>query len=199
KDLLVRFIVKLFGQGREKAVNEVLLQVRSVIQSYLVGLLVEAGLVAVLNSVGLLLIGVDYAILLGVIGALLNVIPYVGGLVAIALPVLVAFATQSPTAALLVVVVYLIVQFIDNNVIVPRIVASKVEVNGLVSVVVVLIGGALWGVAGMFLSLPITAILKVIFDRVPELQPFGYVLGEGDGKPRAEKAVVRLPPRKKKR
>ncbi|MFT3885310.1 MAG: AI-2E family transporter [Flavobacteriales bacterium] len=200
KDLLIRFILMLFGDGHRHAVSEVLMQVRSVVQSYLVGLLVEAAIVAVLNSVGLLLIGVDYAILLGVIGALLNVIPYVGGLVAIALPMLVAFATQTPTAALLVVVVYTVVQFIDNNVVVPRVVAGKVEVNGLASVVVVLIGGALWGVAGMFLSLPLTAILKVIFDRVPELVPFGYVLGEGDdnGKPRGRKTAMRLPARKKR-
>lgn len=190
KRLLIRFVVMLFGDGRQQAVNDVLGQIRGVIQSYLVGLLVEAALVAALNAAGLLIIGVDYAILLGVIGALLNVIPYVGGLVAIALPVLVAFATKTPTTALLVVVVYLVVQFIDNNLIVPRIVASKVEVNGLVSVVVVLIGGALWGVAGMFLALPLTAILKVIFDRVEELKPFGYVLGEQEEQPAGKRTLM---------
>ena len=71
-----------------------------------------------------------------------------------------------------------IVQFIDNNIIMPRVVASKVKINGLFSIIVVFIGGALWGVSGMFLSIPVTAILKVIFDRVPMLEPFGYVLGD---------------------
>ena len=117
-------------------------------------------------------------ILFGVIGALLNMIPYIGGLVAISLPVLMAIATQSPSAALLVVVVYLVVQFVDNNFIVPRVVASRVQVNALVSIVVVLFGGALWGIAGMFLAIPLTAIVKVVCDRVESLKPLGYLLGD---------------------
>lgn len=92
-----------------------------------------------------MIIGIDYAILLGVIDALLNMIPYIGGLVAISLPMLMAIATRSPTAALLVFVVYLAVQFGDNNYIVPRVVASRVKLNALVSIVMVLVGGALWG------------------------------------------------------
>jgi predicted PurR-regulated permease PerM len=108
----------------------------------------------------LLIIGIDYAILIGIIGALLNIIPYIGGLIAIAIPVLLAIATKNPIDALWVFIAYMIVQFIDNNFFVPKIVASKVKVNALVSIVVVLIGGALWGVPGMFLSIPLTASLK---------------------------------------
>jgi predicted PurR-regulated permease PerM len=135
-------------------------------------------LVAVLNTIALLIIGVKYAILLGVIGAMLNVIPYLGGLVATALPALLAFVLKSPLDALFVVLAYLLVQFIDNNFFVPKIVASKVKVNALVAIVVVLVGGAMWGIAGMFLSIPLTAILKVIFDRTDPLKPFGFLLGD---------------------
>jgi hypothetical protein len=134
--------------------------------------------VAALNVGGLLIIGVQYALLLGVIGALLNVVPYIGGLVATALAMMVALATQEPAAALWVLLLFLGVQFVDNNFIVPRIVASRVEVNALASIIVVMIGGALWGVPGMFLSLPLTAVIKIMCDRIPALQPFGYVLGD---------------------
>jgi predicted PurR-regulated permease PerM len=178
KPLLLGFISKLFAREKHQDVAEVLAQTKMLIQSYLVGLLVEVGIVAVLNSFGLLMLGIDYAILLGIIGALLNIIPYIGGLIAISLPILVAFATKTPTDALFVFILYVSIQFIDNNYIVPKIVASRVKINALVSLVAVLIGSAVWGVPGMFLSIPLTAIMKVIFDRIPRLESFGFLLGD---------------------
>lgn len=178
KTLLLGFIARLFKNDQHSVVNEVLNETKSLIQSYLIGLLIEAALVATLNSIGLLVIGVQYAILLGVLGALLNIIPYIGGVIAIAMPMLIAFATKSPISALWVLIVYSVIQFIDNNIIVPRIVASKVKINGIISIIVVLFGGELWGVAGMFLSIPLTAIIKVIFDRMQGLEAFGYLLGD---------------------
>ena len=182
KSLLVDFIYKVFKSNSHKVVAEILKETKSLIQSYLVGLLIEAAIVASLNSVALMIIGVPYAILIGVIGAILNVIPYIGGLVAVAIPMVLAFATLNPLSALFVFIAYLIIQFIDNNFLVPKIVASKVEVNALISIIVVLIGGSLWGVAGMFLSIPLTAILKVIFDRIDGLELFGFLIGDGQEK-----------------
>jgi predicted PurR-regulated permease PerM len=189
KPLLLEFIAQLFNDNKHSVVGEVLSETKTLIQSYLVGLLLEAAVVAALNSIGLLVLGVQYAILIGVIGALLNMIPYIGGLVAIALPMLMALATKSPITALWVFILYIIVQFIDNNFIVPKIVASKVKINALISIIVVLIGGALWGIAGMFLAIPITAIIKVIFDRIDSLKPFGFLLG--DNQPQIGKFSLR--------
>lgn len=178
KPLLLDFISQLFEERKHATVAEVLKETKTLIQSYLIGLLVEAAIVATLNSVGLLILGIQYAVLLGIIGALLNLIPYIGGVVAISLPVIIALSTKTPLSALFVVGVYLIIQLIDNNFIVPKIVASRVKINALVSIIIVLIGGALWGVAGMFLSIPLTAILKVIFDRIEPLKPLGFLLGD---------------------
>jgi AI-2 transport protein TqsA len=114
-----------------------------------------------------------------VIGAILNLIPYLGGIIAIALPMVIAFVTKdSLTYPILVFFVYLFIQFVDNNFIVPKIVAARVKINALISVIAVLIGGALWGISGMFLSIPITAILKVIFDHIESLKPWGFLLGD---------------------
>lgn len=176
--LLLDFIRKVFGKNNQKEVNEILYSTKTIIQSYLIALFIEAIIVAVLNSVGLLIIGVDYAILFGVIGALLNVIPYIGGIVAVALPMMIALATMSPTASILVLIVYIVIQAIDNNVIIPMLVGSKVKINALVSIVVVIAGGALWGIPGMFLSIPLTAIVKVIFDHIDSLKPWGFLLGD---------------------
>lgn len=178
KPLLLDFIAMCFSSSRHETVKEVLQETRRLIQSYLVGLLLEMGIVATLNSVGLLIIGVHYAILLGVIGAILNLIPYIGGVIAIALPIIMALTTQSIGAAVAVLILYLVIQIVDNNYLVPKIVASKVKINALISIVVVLIGGAIWGIGGMFLSIPLTAIIKVICDRIEPLKPLGFLLGD---------------------
>jgi len=189
KTLLLTFIAQLFQNAPSKTVTEVLAQIKSLIQSYLVGLLTEAAIVAAMNTAGLLVIGVQYAVVLGIIGAILNLIPYIGGLIATALPMLIAITTQDASAALWVLVLFLVVQFLDNNLIVPKIVGSKVKVNALISIVVVLVGGALWGISGMFLSIPLIAILKVIFDRIDPLKPFGYLIG--DDQPTVMKSLRR--------
>lgn len=178
KSLLLEFISRVFKGSQHKVAEEVLFESKGLIQSYLVGLLFEALIVATLNSVSLLIIGIQYAILIGIIGALLNFIPYLGGLIAITIPMLIALATETPIDALWVFAGYLVIQFVDNNFIVPAIVASKVKVNALVSLIVVICGGAIWGIAGMFLSIPLVGILKVIFDRIESMKPFGFLLGD---------------------
>lgn len=191
KPLLFEFFARLFPKNLHGMVVEVLTETKSLIQNYLFGLLIEALLVAALNSIALWILGIQYAILIGVIGALLNIIPYIGGLIAVALPMLLAVATKQPVDAVYVLIAYLIVQFIDNNLFVPKIVASKVKINALVSIIVVLVGNALWGVPGMFLSIPMTAIVKVIFDRIGPLQPFGFLLGDNQPDLTKEIFVVR--------
>lgn len=176
--LLIEFVHKLFKSSDQTEVNEVLSATKTIVQSYLIGLILEALIVATLNATSLLILGIDYAILLGVIGAILNVIPYLGGIIAVLLSMMVALATKSPTYAFLVFGSYVFIQLIDNNYIMPKIVASKVKINALVSIIVVLTGGALWGIPGMFLSIPLTAITKVIFDHIEPLKPWGFLLGD---------------------
>jgi predicted PurR-regulated permease PerM len=178
KQLLISFIYDLFPSGRQRSVGDVLGETKSVVQSYLVGLLMQTGIIATLNYIGLLIIGLEYAVLFAVLGAVLNLIPYIGMISATALPMIVAFATMEPVDALWVLALFAGVQFLDNNIIAPRVVASRVQLNALASILGVMAGGALWGIPGMFLSIPFIAILKVIFDRVPGLMPFGYLLGE---------------------
>jgi predicted PurR-regulated permease PerM len=145
----------------------------------MIGLLMETAIVATLNSIALLIIGVPYAIVIGIIGGILNLLPYVGGLVAILLPVLMATITSDGfSMQLQVILAYLFIQFIDNNILVPRIVSSKVQINALISILFVLLGGMLWGLPGMFLAIPFIAVLKIIFDRIDELKPWGSLLGD---------------------
>jgi predicted PurR-regulated permease PerM len=99
--------------------------------------------------------------------------------VGVALPMLVAFATKSsPMYAIYVLVLYYFIQLIDNNFIVPKIVASKVKINALFSILVVIAGNALWGIPGMFVSIPLLAIVKLICDNIEPLKPLGFLFGD---------------------
>ncbi|WP_413666274.1 AI-2E family transporter [Mucilaginibacter sp. Mucisp86] len=179
KVLILNFLFEVFSEENSKQVAEVLKETKSAIQSYIQGLLIEMLIVAIMNSAALVLLGVKYGILIGVIGAILNLLPYIGGIIAIALPVLMATVTKDGYSTQLgVIVAYLVIQFIDNNILVPRIVSSKVQINALISIVVVLLGNMLWGLSGMFLSIPFVAVLKIIFDRIDTLKPWGKLLGD---------------------
>jgi predicted PurR-regulated permease PerM len=198
KPLLLEFIRMLFDKVHKQKIEEVLLQTKTIIQSYLNGLLIEAFIVASLNAIALLVLGIDYAILLGILGALLNVIPFIGGILSVAMPISIALATKdSATYPILVLVLYMLIQFFDNHYITPKIVASKVKVNALMAVVVVLIGNAVWGLPGMFLAIPLTGILKVIFEHIQQLAPWAFLLG--DTMPISGKYTLSFPKRKMKK
>jgi predicted PurR-regulated permease PerM len=179
KKLLVNFMYEVFSKENSTDLTAILSQTRTAIQSYMVGLLLEALAVATLNTIALLILGVKYAVLLGVLGAVLNILPYIGGIIGIALPLIIATITKSGYETQLgIVIAYLVIQFIDNHFLVPLIVSSRVRINALVSIVIVLMGGALWGIPGMFLSIPFTGVLKIVFDQIPDLKPWGKVLGD---------------------
>jgi predicted PurR-regulated permease PerM len=178
KTLMLNFLYEVFAEENEAEVRTVLKRVRGAIQSYMYGLLIEGLIVATMNTIALIILGVPYAILLGVMGALLNVLPFIGGLLAALLPMVVATITKDGMhTQAWIAISYIVIQFIDNHFLIPYIVSSKVKINALISIVVVLLGGAVWGLSGMFLAIPFIGILKIIFDRIPEMQPWGRLLG----------------------
>lgn len=176
---LMKFLSKLFRKEHHEKLQDIITQVKVAVKSYIVGLILEMIAVSVLTALGFMMIGVEYAILLGVITGILNLIPYIGILVALLLSI-VAALTGSPDISIVVgvIVVNIIVQLIDNNVLVPMIVNSKVEINAFVSIIGIVIGGAMAGVSGMFLAIPVIAVIKVICDRIEHLEPWGYLLGD---------------------
>jgi len=177
--LLMEFIHQLSGKASNAQVKTLIGQTKRLVQQYLVGLLIEMVIVAILDIIVLLILGVPYAVLLGSLAALLNLIPYLGGIVGVGIPMAVALATQSSAwYAVYVLIGFYIIQLIDNNYIVPKIVASKVKINALVSIVGVLVGNAIWGIPGMFLSLPLLAIVKLTCDNIESLKPWGFLLGD---------------------
>ncbi len=179
RGLIKKFLIASFNDKPGK-VEEILYESRVIGQYYVLGLSIEMAIVFALNCVGFLIIGIQYAVFLALVGALLNLIPYVGMLTASVFSMLITLVTSDSTGDVIWVAVVLgVVQLIDNNFLMPMIVGNKVRINALVTIIGVVIGGTLCGVPGMFLTIPGIAVLKVIFDRVDELKPWGMMLGDG--------------------
>lgn len=190
RDFFRRFVHKAFFQVPNQALDSILSKIYSVIRSYLAGLLLVIGIVGVLNTIGLLILGIDYAVFFGFLAAFLILIPYIGILIGSIFPALMSIITEdSPWYALGVIGVMSFVQFLEGNFITPNIVGSKVSINPLAAIVMLLLGGQLWGLPGLILALPLTAILKVILDASPSLEPYGYLLGEPGQEVAEEKAM----------
>ena len=175
--VLYQFTISIFQEQHFEKVNEGIMEIQKIIKEYISGLFIQIIIVTIFTSVLLSVLGVKYAILLGVLTGLMNVIPYVGIIFSAAIACLISFATGG-NHTLLVLLGYLVIHAIDGNVILPLVVGSKVKINALFTFIGLLIGEELWGISGMFLSIPFLAILKIIFERVEGLKPWGKVLGE---------------------
>ncbi len=146
------------------------------------------GIVCALYASGFLILGIKYALFLALVAAMLNLLPYIGMIIANLFCMLITMvSSENLSDVFWVAVIILVGHLIDNNFLLPRIVGSKVKINALVTLLGVLVGGAICGVPGMFLSVPALAVLKVIFDRVDSLKPYGLLLGgetmDPSGKP----------------
>jgi predicted PurR-regulated permease PerM len=150
---------------------------------FIKGMLVVYLCVGILNSVGLLLLGVPHAILFGCLAAILTFIPYVGIMIGASLPIMVSWITfDSIYYPLGVVAIFTFVQYLEANVIFPWAVSSKLNVNTLMTIVAILAGGVLWGSSGMILFIPFIGILKLIADRIPGWEPIALLLAGSEPK-----------------
>jgi predicted PurR-regulated permease PerM len=179
RNFFMDFLNRVFNHTPNESITEVGYKIQAVVKNHIMGLFLVIVILAALNTVGLLLLGIKYAFFFGALAAFLNIIPYLGILIGSILPITMALLTKdSIWYAVGVAAVFAFVQFLEGNFITPNIVGSKVGVNPLAAIVALILGGMIWGVAGMILSIPFTAILKVIFDHVSGLEPFGFLLGE---------------------
>jgi predicted PurR-regulated permease PerM len=179
--MIRKFLVDVFHNAGAANVADILHASQSVSQSFIAGLMIQMIIVFILNAAGFLILGIKYAIFLALISAILNLIPYIGMLVANVFSMLITMISSEVmhvNDVIWVGVILATVQFIDNNFLMSFVVGSKVRLNALVTIIGILIGGALCGITGMFLSIPAMAVLKVIFDRVDELKPYGMLFGD---------------------
>ncbi len=184
--LLYRFLNTVFAEHYKAKVGETVNEIQHIIKKYITGLFIQMMIVSTLMTLILSLLGVKYAILLGIVAGIFNIIPYLGISMALVISVLITFATAGATKALFVLFSFVGVHAIDGNIIMPLIVGSKVKINALMAFIGIVIGEMLWGISGMFLCMPYLAILKIIFQKVDSLSPWSILLDE-DQRPQRNK------------
>ncbi|WP_051315281.1 AI-2E family transporter [Algoriphagus terrigena] len=174
-------ILRFFHSDERKQVKEILEKSSQLALNFLGGRLLLVLVLAVLYTIGLFIAGVENAIVISVIAAMLNLIPYVGSIAGYILSMALGLFGGAEIGSLIVIsVTFAVAQFLDNNVLEPFVVGDKVNLNPLATIILVVLGGSIWGVAGMILSIPLAGIFKIIFDATHELEPLGYMLGVED-------------------
>ena len=179
RHIIRNFLFAVFGGPHKGNINEVITGTQQVIKNYMTGLVIEMVIVSTCNSIIFLVIGIKYAIFLGVLTGILNIMPFIGiysGMIFTALITLTTAASMSQIAWIFIGL--LGVHFVDSNFLMPRIVGSKVKINGLITILGAISGGLLIGIPGVFFALPTIAILKIIFDRIEAMKPWGILLGD---------------------
>ena len=180
RQLLSNALYSLFPVERKNIIHEILIETIHAYYNFIKGMLVVYMIVGLLNSVGLAIIGVPHPFLFGFIASILTFIPYVGIMISSLLPIAVSWITyNSIWYPLGVILVFSIVQVLEAYVIFPFTVGSRLKINTLVIIIMVLVGGILWGTAGMILFIPFISIVKLIADRTPSLKSLSVLLGDG--------------------
>lgn len=152
-----------------------------VVQGYISGLTLVTLIIASLNCIGLLALGIDHAIFFGILSGVLTIVPYVGIIIGALFPLIMALITKdSLWYALGVVIVFAVVQFLEGNFITPRITGSKVSINALAAIIALVIGGKILGIAGMILAVPAIGVLKILLSHTDHLKPFVILLEDKD-------------------
>jgi predicted PurR-regulated permease PerM len=179
RSIFMKFILLCFEPKEHENIEVVMQQIEKMGKRYLLGLLIQLCYITILLWGILAVFGIKHSLLIGVIFAFLNLIPYLGALIGNIFGILITLASSESIVDILFVVgAIAVVQFLDNNILMPRIVGSQVKLNPFISLIGIFIAGIMTGISGMFLALPIMAILKIIFDRTEQFKKWGVLLGD---------------------
>lgn len=177
--LFLNFLLKVFGEKNRATVATIIHDSKYAMQGYIAGLFLEMITVSLLQTAAMWIVGIKYFVFIGLITGILNIIPYIGIMIAGAIGILIALATGADTQHILLLILgFSVVQFIDNNILLPKLVGHRVRINAFFSIIGVIAGGIIAGVAGMFLAIPLMALLKVTLDNVDHLKPWGELMGD---------------------
>jgi predicted PurR-regulated permease PerM len=172
------FILMVVPDHKHAIASKIIDEVNQVVVNYMTGVFVVVTILVILNSTGFVIIGMKHALLLGILAAIMNFIPYYGTIIGYMFPLFIAvFTMNSPQYAFLVVIQFVIVQFTENNILTPNIVGAHVSINPFMIILAITFGGFIWGLPGMFIAVPVAAVFRVLGENLPELAPIGYLLG----------------------
>jgi predicted PurR-regulated permease PerM len=162
----------------EEEVKEVLERISKVVYQYLWGRAKVMTILGVMYYITFIIFDMPYALLLTIFGALITIIPYLGPFISGVIPIIFSFIyMENVQTAILFSIIIVIVQIIESYVLEPLIIGNEVKINPLIVIIAIVIGGAIWGLAGMILFVPIFAMIKIISNHSAGLKPVGYLFG----------------------
>lgn len=175
---LIEFVMRAFPDRHQDRVSTIIMKVKLVVQNYVSGMLIVILILAVLNSIALYSLGIKHALLFAVFAGMLNVIPFIGPFIGAVLPITYALlAKDSLWYPFGVFLAFYVIQLAESNLFTPKIVGGKVSMNPFMTILALFVGNFIWGLAGMVLFIPGMAMLKVIFDEIPGMEAYGFLLG----------------------
>jgi predicted PurR-regulated permease PerM len=179
KNFVLQLVNRYAGTGEVAHTKFIVDEITQISSLYVGGIFLVVLILSIIYFTGLTIIGVENALFFAIISALINVIPYIGSVVGGIIVVLYTLITRDTlTVPIIVTIFFTVVQQLDSYVLTPNITGSKVRLGPLFTIMVLLLGGMVWGAAGMILFIPILGIFKVIFDNVDPLKPYGYLIGD---------------------
>ncbi|MBA3901806.1 MAG: AI-2E family transporter [Bacteroidetes bacterium] len=178
RDFLQEFIVKLYKKNSMEYIRGMTIKIQQVSKSYVGGMFLVSLILSIINTIVLWILGVDHAVFFGFFAGFLNIIPYIGPIVGSILPITFALLTKDTIWVSVAVFIYFyVVQLIESYIFIPAIVGKHVNMNPLIVILALFVGYYIWGIVGMVLIVPVTAILKRVFDEVESLEAFGFLIG----------------------
>ncbi|UII26542.1 AI-2E family transporter [Fulvivirga maritima] len=176
-----KFIYMLAGRSQKDRVKTILGEISLITKSYISGVFIVVLILCFINSFGLMIVGVEYAIMFGILSALMNFIPYFGTLIGAAIPLLYTLVSADPKNAIGVIILFVIIQFLENNILTPGITGGRVAINPLFTILIIIAGGMMWGIPGMFMSVPFAGMFKVVCHHYRYLRPIAFVMSKNKG------------------
>ncbi|RYZ28806.1 MAG: AI-2E family transporter [Chitinophagaceae bacterium] len=188
---LQKFVLMLVPKREQNNAQTIMHDVRRVSQKYLTGLALMISCLWVMYGIGFTIVGVENAIFFAILCGLLEIVPFVGNLTGVAITLLMTLAQGGSSGMLIgILITYSVVQFTQSYILEPMIVGREISINPVFTIMGIVGGELLWGIAGMILALPLLGIIKIICDHIEPLKPFGYLIG--DEKKRSEKSGGKL-------
>ena len=172
-----QFLFKLLPQSTHYRADNIIREISYVTPSYLKGLLIVVSILVVVNSAVFFFIGVRHPLFFGIVAALFNLIPYLGTIIGYLVALVFVLGAQSLDVAVALVITFIVVQFVENNILTPNITGVNVSINPFVTILMIVVGGMIWGLPGMFIVIPIMSMFKIACENIPNLRPIAFLIG----------------------
>lgn len=181
RDRINRFIFMVWDFNDRGRLVIILKEISEITKNYISGVFIVVFLLCIINSLGLMIVGVEYAVMFGILSAVMNFIPYFGTLIGAAFPLAFTLVSDEPGNAIGVIILFMIIQFTENNILTPNITGGRVAINPLFTILIIIAGGMIWGLPGMFMSVPYAGMFKVICKHYEPLKPIAFLLSRNKG------------------